>query len=427
MTNTLKELFNYIDNSPCSFYAIENLSSMLINAGFTELKESDSWKLKPGKKYFVIRNGSSIISFIIPESESINRFLITATHSDSPCFKLKPEPEQRTPSCVTLNVERYGGMLLNPWFDRPLSLAGRITYATESGRIKTQLVNINKDLLMIPNLAIHFNRDANTGHEIDFQSEMMPVVSINQDFSILDLLEKETDINKENILGYDLFVYNREKGKVWGSREEFISSPRLDDLECVWTTAKAFIESKPLQNSVLVHAVFDNEETGSMSRQGADSSFLEDVLKRIMISCDCNEESFYKAIASSFLISADNAHGLHPNYQSKSDEHNRPLLNKGPVLKFNASQKYTTDGLSTAVLKSICKKAQVPFQIFTNNSNIAGGSTLGNISNSHVSLLSADIGLAQWAMHSPNESGGAEDPQLMINLIKEFYKSEDLL
>lgn len=425
-----QKLLDFIQNSPSCFHAINNIKGQLEKNGFSELKEDTVWKLEEGKKYFVIRNGSAIISFTVP-CKNFQGFLMTASHSDSPSFKIKENPELKSEGIVSLNVEKYGGMLINPWFDRALSIAGRLI-VSEKGRdfsFKSILVNFDRDLLMIPNLAIHMNRDANDGHKVDVQQEIRPIISSNEDFSFKKLLAKEAGVKEDEILSYDLYLYNRDKGSFWGEKKEFISSPKLDDLECAYTTLQGFLkavkeESGEGGRSVLIHAVFDNEEVGSQSRQGAASTFLYDTLHRINESFGRSEQEYLVALAKSFLVSADNAHAVHPNYVSKADPVNKPGVNEGIVIKFNAAQKYTSDGVSAGVFKKICEKAKVPYQIFTNNSNIAGGSTLGNISNSQVSVLSVDIGLAQWAMHSPNESAGAKDVEYMEKAIAQFYKSE---
>lgn len=423
--NICEETLDFINKSPSCFHAVENLKNVLLENGFEQLKEDEKWKVKAGGKYFVVRNGSSIISFVMPKKK-FTGFLISASHSDSPSFKIKENPELNGIGAVRLNVEKYGGMLMNPWFDRPLSIAGRVVVSSEKKdrlEFKQKLVNFDRNLVMIPNLAIHMKRDANDGHKIDVQSEMMPVVSLNKDFDFKKLLCKEAGIEEEKLLSYDLFLYNRDKGCLWGAENEFISCPKLDDLECVYTTFKGFLAGKNAEK-VLVHAVFDNEEVGSQSRQGAGSTFLKDVLLRINGCAGRNAEDFNIAVAGSFLVSADNAHAVHPSYVGSADPVNRPVVNGGPVIKFNASQKYTSDSLSGSVFKKICEKAGVPYQVFTNNSNVAGGSTLGNISTGQVSVLSVDIGIAQWAMHSPNESGGAKDPELMVKAMTEFYCSK---
>ena len=317
-----------------------------------------------------------------------------------------------------------------------MSIAGRVVISSKDKDnclcLKEKLINFDHDLLMIPNLAIHMNRDANSGHEFDVQQEIRPIITSEENFSFIEFIAKEAGVKTEEILSYDLYLYNRDKGRFWGKDKEFISSPKLDDLECVYTVLQGFINATEDSNheifqknkKALVYSVFDNEEVGSQSRQGAASTFLKDTLKRINETLGLSEKEYLKEIANSFLVSADNAHAVHPNYAGKADPVNKPKVNGGPVIKFNAAQKYTSDALSSAVFKKVCNKAKVPYQIFTNNSNVAGGSTLGNISESQVSILSVDIGLAQWAMHSPNESAGAKDVELMIKAISEFYKND---
>ncbi len=419
-------LLDFIKKSPSPFHVVDNFSRELLSQGFEKVEEGKKWNILPGKKYFVTRNNSSIISFSIPKSD-FKGFMITASHSDSPSFKIKENPELHSSGYLKLNVEKYGGMLMNPWFDRPLSAAGRVILKKENDRKKVileqRLVNLDQNLLMIPNLAIHMNRDANDGHKINVQNELMPILSANENITLKSLIAKNQGISPEEILSYGLFLYNREEGIFWGGENEFISSPKLDDLACAYSTFKGFLQSENKVNA-MVHCVFDNEETGSQSRQGAASTFLADTLQRINFSLGRSQEDYLRAIADSFMVSADNAHGIHPNFESCADPVNRPKLNGGIVIKFNAAQKYTSDGPSAGFFKAICSQAGVPYQIFTNNSNVPGGSTLGNISNTQVSLSSVDIGLAQWAMHSPFETCGAKDPELMARAIAEFYQSD---
>ena len=328
---------------------------------------------------------------------------------------------------VRLNIEKYGGMLIRPWFDRPLGIAGRVIYrepGTDAIKIGQKLVCVDKNLLMIPNLAIHMNRDANDGGKINAQSELLPLVSACTDFSLTELLASQAGIPADSIIGHDIFLYNRDEPSFWGYQDEFICSPRLDDLECVFSCCTGFVNAACTgSDGVRAFCMFDNEEVGSQSRQGAASTFLKDVLHRICLCSGCTEEDYQRAVAKGFLISADNAHAVHPNYVQAADPVNQPAVNGGPVLKFNASQKYTTDGLSAAVFREICRKAGVPYQVYTNNSNTPGGSTLGNISTKQVSICSVDIGLAQWAMHSPMESAGAKDVDYMVEVVKSFYSN----
>lgn len=313
-------------------------------------------------------------------------------------------------------------MICSTWFDRPLSIAGRIL-VKENNAVKTHLVNIDKDLVIIPNLAIHMNREVNDGYTYNAQIDMLPLYGDNSSKgSLMKTIAKEAEVEEESILDTDLFLYNRMNGTKIGSNEEYISSPRLDDLECAFTSLSAFL-SENTSNSASVYCVFDNEEVGSGTKQGADSTFLYDVLRRINISLGKTEEDYYRLISSSFMVSADNAHALHPNYTDKSDLTNKVYMNDGIVIKYNANQKYTTDAVSASIFKTICDSVDVPYQTFTNRSDILGGSTLGNISNAHVSLNTIDIGLAQLAMHSTYETAGAKDVTYMIDAIKAFYNT----
>ena len=365
---------------------------------------------------------SSVIAFKIPQND-FKSFNIVASHSDSPTFKIKANAEIEVKNkYVKLNTEKYGGMICSTWFDRPLSIAGRIL-VKENNAVKTHLVNIDKDLVIIPNLAIHMNREVNDGYTYNAQIDMLPLYGDNSSKgSLMKTIAKEAEVEEESILDTDLFLYNRMNGTKIGSNEEYISSPRLDDLECAFTSLSAFL-SENTSNSASVYCVFDNEEVGSGTKQGADSTFLYDVLRRINISLGKTEEDYYRLISSSFMVSADNAHALHPNYTDKSDLTNKVYMNDGIVIKYNANQKYTTDAVSASIFKTICDSVDVPYQTFTNRSDILGGSTLGNISNAHVSLNTIDIGLAQLAMHSTYETAGAKDVTYMIDAIKAFYNT----
>lgn len=421
-SNHVKQLFKFIENSPSCFHAIKTITEELKNEGFVEIKEKDTWQIEQGKKYYVTRNLSSVIAFKIPQND-FKSFNIVASHSDSPTFKIKENAEiEVNNKYVKLNTEKYGGMICSTWFDRPLSIAGRIL-VKENNAVKTHLVNIDKDLVIIPNLAIHMNREVNDGYKYNAQIDMLPLYGDNSSKgSLMKTIAKEVNVEEESILGTDLFLYNRMNGTKIGANEEYISSPRLDDLECAFTSLSAFL-SENTSNSASVYCVFDNEEVGSGTKQGADSTFLYDVLRRINISLGKTEEDYYRLISSSFMVSADNAHALHPNYTDKSDLTNKVYMNDGIVIKYNANQKYTTDAVSASIFKSICDSVDVPYQTFTNRSDILGGSTLGNISNAHVSLNTIDIGLAQLAMHSTYETAGAKDVTYMIDAIKAFYNT----
>ena len=387
----------------------------------------------PGGRYYMTRNDSSLIAFRIPKGE-VRRFQIGAAHSDSPSFKVKETPEMGVEGhYVRLNTEGYGGMIQSTWLDRPLSVAGRVIVETENGP-RTRLVNLDRDLCVIPNVAIHFNREINKGYAYNPQVDLLPLFAgaageeqedgAEKAVTLAGLCAQELGIEEEKILASDLFLYNREKGRRMGAKGEFIGSPRLDDLQCAFGVLEGFLQAG--QNDAetgccAVYALFDNEEIGSGTKQGADSTFLSDVL-----GCVCDALSISGAkkrdiLSESFLLSADNAHGVHPNHPEKSDPTNRPYLNGGIVLKFQGSQKYTTDAWSAAQVRSLCKKAGVPCQNFANRADIAGGSTLGNISSAHVSIPAADIGLAQLAMHSAFETAGALDTGYLIALCREYY------
>lgn len=414
------ELLSFIKNSPTCFHAVETMRKMLLDNGFTELSEHESFSLKENGKYFVTRNRSSIIAFTVPTADYTG-FQIVASHSDSPTFKIKENAEITvSENYIQLNTERYGGMLCSTWLDRPLSVAGRVI-ENRDGCIKTHLVKIDRDLVLIPNLAIHMNRNANDGVSYNAQVDMLPLFGgIDAKGKFLELIADECGIESSSILSTDLFLYNRMPGTVWGANKEFVSAPQLDDLECAFTSLKAFLNSEN-KSSICVLGVFDNEEVGSGTKQGAASTFLYDTLTRINFSLSKDAEYYNRAVASSFMLSADNAHAVHPNHPNLSDPTNKVFMNKGVVIKYNANQKYTTDAISAAVFKTLCEKASVPVQSFTNRSDMLGGSTLGNISNSKVSLNTVDIGLAQLAMHSSYETAGTEDIKYMTDAIQSFY------
>ena len=419
-----KELMDFIKDSPTAFHVVKNFSTMLEKAGFIKLNERNKWKIEQGGKYYVTRNDSSIIAFQVPDNMDFYNFQIAAAHSDSPAFKIKENPEMvEDNNYVTLNVEKYGGMLMAPWFDRPFSVAGPVIVRENSG-LKPVLVNVDRDLCVIPNLAIHMNRDVNNGIKYNPQKDMIPLFGeIASKDKFDQIIANETGVAIEDIISTDLFLYNRECGTIWGADNEFMSAPRLDDVMCAFSCIKALTDNKGNNKSVNVCAIFDNEEVGSTTKQGADSSFLYDVLSRISMCMGKDSEDFIRVCASSFMLSADNAHAVHPNYKEKADPTNRPYMNKGIVIKYNANQKYTTDAISASIFKEICKKVGVEVQSYVNRSDIPGGSTLGNISNSHVSLNTVDIGLAQLAMHSPYETAGVKDTEYMIKAVKKFYET----
>lgn len=417
---TTEKLLDFIEKSPTAFQAVDEMQKRLTENGFEVLSEKEYWKLIPGGKYLVTRNNSALIAFCIPEKES-RVFHIMASHSDSPSFKIKENPEIKVDnSYVKLNVEKYGGMLMAPWFDRPLSVAGRVIIRRNDG-LEEKLVDIKRDLVMIPNLAIHMNREANNGVSYNPQKDLQPLFAVgNTDRTLLEIIAEQTGVKKEDIISHDLFLYNRMPGTIWGADKEFVSSARLDDLQCAFASMEGLLRAQN-HGSIAVHCVMDNEEVGSGTKQGAASTFLKDTLLRINMGLGRTYEEYLMTLAGSFMVSADNAHALHPNYTDKTDLTNHPVLNKGIVIKFNANQKYCTDAVSAAIFKELCTKAGVPYQTFVNRSDIAGGSTLGNISNTQVPMNTVDIGLPQLAMHSPYETAGVKDTEYLVRAAEELF------
>lgn len=422
LKNITERLLAFLEASPTSFHAVANMADRLKAAGFTELRESECWKVEPGKNYFVTRNMSSLIAFKVPGAD-FTGFQILSSHSDSPTFKIKEKPEMEVEKhYVKLNVEKYGGMLCAPWFDRPLSVAGRLV-VRDGQRFVTRLVNIDRDLVMIPNLAIHMNRQVNDGYAYNPQVDMLPLYGGSEAAgTFMRTVAESAGLDEADILGHDLYLYNRMRGTIWGAEEEFFSCGRIDDLQCAFASLEGFLAGGH-PDCVSVHAVLDNEEVGSTTKQGAASTFLADTLKRLNQALGRSEEQYLAALASSFMISADNAHGVHPNHADKADPTNRPYLNGGIVVKYNANQKYTTDAVSAAVFKALCDEVGVPVQTFTNRSDMAGGSTLGNISNTQVALNTVDIGLPQLAMHSPYETAGVKDTEYLIRTATRFFST----
>ncbi len=421
--DVLTGLREFLLESPGCFHAVAAIQKRLDAAGFIQLSEKERWSLKQGKGYYVIRGGASIISFRLPKDKP-ECFHIIASHSDSPSFKLKPDPALWSDGLLRLNVEGYGGMIRQSWFDRPLSIAGRVL-VEEKDKLCQKLVYFDRDLLMIPSLAIHLSRDAKpTGEPVKIQSELLPILGATDAGDWTRLLEEAADAKAEHILGMDLFLTCRMAPTVWGAKSEFLSAPRLDDLACAYGSLVGFLDAAP-KGHIAMHCVFDNEEVGSRSMQGAESTFLAMTAQRVCRALGMDEEDYCTAAARSFLLSADNAHAFHPNYAGKYDPVNRPKMNGGVVLKHHAAQKYTTDGVSEAVFKKFCRGCGVPVQEYVNHSDVAGGSTLGNISNTQMSVRSVDIGLPQLAMHSAYETMGVADEGHLAKLAKAFY-SKDL-
>ena len=423
----MKDFFTFIDNSPTCFHAVENVKVALLAAGAMELQETIPFHLESGKTYFVTRNDSSLLAFHLPKWEQGKRpsgYRIYAAHSDSPCFKIKPCGVMKAEGeYVMLNTEKYGGMILSTWLDRPLSLAGRIVYEQE-GMLVTKTVNLDELTCIIPNVAIHMNRDMNKGVEYNPQTDMRPLIGLSKDMPELrKLIADKAGIQQDSILGEDLYVYSKEKCCLMGTSEELLGGPRLDDLECVYAGLQGFLSALGARDKTIIPmlAIFDNEEVGSGTKQGADSTFLTDILERIAHAMHWDSETIKCMYADSFMISADNAHAVHPNHPEKADPTNRPIINGGIVVKYHGGQKYTTDAYSEAVLKRYAKKAQVSLQTYANKSDIPGGSTLGNISTAHLSIPTVDIGLPQLAMHSAFETAGVEDYRDLCKLTEAYF------
>ena len=423
------QLIDFIYASPTAFHAVDTVKGALQKHGFQELKEADKWSLSKGGKYYMTKNDSAIVAFTVGNGNIEEKgFKIIGAHTDSPTFRIKPDPEMTCEgSYVKLNTEIYGGPILNTWLDRPLAVAGRVTLnSSDILHPETRLVNINKPLLVIPNLAIHMNRDVNKGVELNGQKDTLPLLAqINDNLEkgnyLLSTLAAELKINSADITDFDLFLYEFEKGSIIGLNNEFISSGRLDDLAMVHAGLEALVRTGPSEGTNVLVA-FDNEEVGSATKQGADSPFLSKILERIVIAQGKGREDFFRALAKSFMISADLAHAVHPNNSDKHDPVNKPLLNQGPVIKISANQSYTTDSASAAVYEAICRKAGVPVQKFVNRSDVKGGSTIGPKSATHLDIRSVDMGTPTLAMHSVRELSGVLDHTFVTKSFEEFYK-----
>ena len=418
----MEKLLKFIEKSPNAWFAVKNITELLQAQGYQTCSHGDEAPLKSGGKYMVTKNGSALIAFQLPRGKAAS-FHIMASHSDSPAFKIKPNAEIVFESrYVKLNTEKYGGMILSTWLDRPLSVAGRIAVRKKNG-LSMELVNIDRDLLVIPSLAIHMDRKLNEGYAYNAQNDLLPLFgTAGKEQGFLTLLSEAAGVTPEAILETDLFLYNRDKGTLFGAEKEFLGSPRLDDLQCAYASLQGFLAAKP-KDAVSVYCIMDNEEVGSTSKQGAAGTFLIDTLRLIARGLGRDEAGYQSMLSGSFLISADNAHAVHPNHPEKADPSNRPYLNGGIVIKYNANQKYTTDAMSAGICRLLCEKAAVPYQVFTNRSDIPGGSTLGNIASTHLSIPMVDIGLPQLAMHSAFETAGAEDTVSLIKLAETFYSA----
>ncbi|WP_308132463.1 M18 family aminopeptidase [uncultured Gemmiger sp.] len=415
------DLVEFLQESVTPFHAAATAESWLRAAGFTRLEEADYWNLEPGKGYYTTRNGSSVVAWRVPD-HAIGGWRIVASHSDSPTWKIKTDIVEND-GCRRLSVEGYGGMIMSTWLDRPLTVGGRVIVKTEDG-IESRLVCIDRDLLVIPSLAIHFQRDINKGHTFNPQVDMQPLWGPAGSRTLTDLVAEELGVDTADILDSDLQLVTRQAPTQIGPDSEFFMAPRIDDLECAATTLLGFLDAAAETDSACapVWAMLDNEEVGSSSRMGAQSSYLRDVLDRIVDAIPHSGQAMHRAMANSFMLSADNAHATHPNFPQKSDPCAPVRLGGGVVLKYNASQKYTTNAVSGAIFRAICEKADVPVQVFTNRADEAGGSTLGNLQSHTLPIPMADIGLAQLAMHSAVETASVADAEAMTKAVAAFYR-----
>ncbi len=419
-----KELIGFIEASPTAFHAVENAGKLLEEAGFIRLSEGEDWAIVPGGKYYVTRNMSSVIAFAVPDDVPSLSFMIMASHTDAPTFKLKTETEtDALGKYVKLNAEPYGGTIYSTWLDRPLSVAGRVILS-ENGTFTAKTVKIDRDLVLIPNVAIHQNRTVNSGYAYNAAVDLMPLFGgADSKGGLMKIVAEAAGADESAVVSADLYLYNRTPASLWGADNEFFSCPGIDNRQCAYGTLQGFVKAVSSGDftAVPVYASFDNEETGSSTKQGAASPFLFDVLSRIT---EALGGDLRRALPSSFMVSADNGHAKHPNHPELSDAKNAPHMNEGVVIKSNAAQKYTTDALSAAIFTKICRDAGVPTQLFANRSDMAGGSTLGSISNTQVSLNTVDIGLAQLAMHSSYETGGTADTAYLIRASEALYKAK---
>lgn len=425
-----QELIDFIYESPTSYHAVDSLKKRLEEANYKELDSSQQWHIEKGGKYYTISGQSALIAFKAGTGNlKEDGFRIIGAHTDSPCFKIKPINQiiaEKT--YVKLNTEVYGGPILSSWFDRPLALAGKVVL--KNGNIfkpEERIININRPLMVIPNLAIHFNREVNDGYKINPQVDTLPLLALienqlEEKNYLLDLLSTELGRNQEDIIDFELFLYEYEKGKIIGLNEEFMSSPRLDDLWMVHAGLKGLLASSE-NKATQVLVCIDHEEIGSQTAQGADSLFVLNILKRINIALSGSEEDFYRALTHSLALSSDLAHGVHPNYPDKHDPTNRPVLGKGPVLKYSAKQKYITTAYSASVFAQCCERAEVPFQKYANRSDALGGSTIAKFIAANLCIDVVDIGTPIFGMHSVRELGAVKDNDFVERVFTEFYSA----
>ena len=406
-----QKLFDYIAASPTAYHAVNHTATLLRGAGYTELSEAEPWDLQPGLGYYVCRNGSSLLAFRMPKGD-FSGFMMTAAHSDSPCFKIKENAELPGQYTVRLSTEKYGGLICSTWMDRPLSVAGRVLVRTENG-MQTRLIDFKEPCAIIPNVAIHMNRKINDGYTYDLAVDMLPLYG-GEAGSFQEKVAALADCAAAEILATDLYLYNPQPGIQWG---DYISAPRLDDLQCAFAALEAFLAAQPADN-LPVYCLFDNEEVGNCTKQGAESTFLADTLQRICAACGTE---LTRKLSSSFMVSCDNGHALHPNHPEYADKNHAIHMNQGVGIKFNANQRYTSDAVSAGLFRLLCQQAEVPVQNYCNRADMAGGSTLGNIANTKVSVNTVDIGLPQLAMHSSFETAGSRDTAYLVRVLTRFF------
>ena len=429
--NYTESLIDFLNASPVNFLAVKTIAEQLEQQGYQHIDPAEPLgAIEIGQKFYVTKNGSSIYAFHVgsrPLAEA--GFHVICAHCDSPTFRIKPNAEIYCEQGITkLNTELYGGAIMSTWFDRPLSLAGRVILrSADTMHPATRLLHIRRPLLQIPNLAIHFNREVNDGVKLSKQKDMLPLLGIvtnelEKKQMLLNLIAEELQVDKKDIIDFDLYLYATTPACTFGVHDEFISAGRLDDLSMVHAGLTALLESDGTSEATRILAIFDNEETGSQTKQGAGSPFLASIIQRVVMSQGGTTEDFHRAVEKAFMVSADNAHAWHPNYSEKYDPTNHPVLGGGPVIKFNAAQKYASDALSAAVFQQLCEQAGVPCQRFVNHSDVAGGSTLGNILASSLPLRGVDMGNPILAMHSVRETGAAIDHEYCIKAFKQFYQ-----
>jgi aspartyl aminopeptidase len=419
------DLLEFIQESPTPFHAVENMVNKLRDNGYAELKEADQWSLLPGQNYYVTRNGSSIIAFRYGTNDTVKTGIrMVGAHTDSPCLKIKPAPEVTQKGYLQLGVEVYGGALFNPWFDRDLSLAGRVNYITKYQQLGTALIDFEQPIAIIPSLAIHLDRTANEERRVNAQKELLPIVlqlkkDETRDFRELlkmQMLSDDPECNVEEVLDYDLYFYDTQPPAIIGFDEEFIASARLDNLLSCFVGLSSLIQSDNKFTSLLV--CNDHEEVGSVSAAGAQGPFLKSVLERL---AGNDNQKLSRMIDRSIMISADNAHGIHPNYLDRHDDAHGPILNQGPVIKTNANQRYATNSKTSSLFRHLCKKADVPVQSFAMRNDMLCGSTIGPITAGGIGVQTLDVGVPQFAMHSIREMAGIKDAFYLFRVLKEYY------